>query len=212
MRILDISLTIGPSLITWPGDPVAEVRPAKRIARGDSSNVSELRFGSHTGTHVDPPFHFIDGGTTMDRLPLNALIGDCFVVDLTSVESAIEVQHLATALPRESPKRLLIKSRNSEIWEKGAKFTRDYVHLSESGARWLVESGTILVGTDFLSIEAAGAPSHPVHTTLLGAGVVIVEGLNLSQVAPGAYELACLPLRIEEGDGAPARAVLIQRE
>ena len=207
-RIIDISLDVSPSMLTWPGDPAVGIDPAKRMARGDPANVSELHMGSHTGTHVDPPFHFIDGAPGVDALPLDAMIGPATVVDFTDVEHTIGPDE-AARIPA-GAERVLFLTRNSRIWENPSpSFPDDYVALSPEGARTLVERGVRLVGVDFLSVERRGAQGHPTHVALLEAGVVIVEGLNLSGVEPGPYTLACLPLKIVDGDGAPARAVLI---
>lgn len=208
--IIDVSLPVGPQMLTWPGDPAVAIEGRSRIARGDAANVSELVMGSHTGTHVDPPVHFIDGAPGVDTLDLDALVGAAEVVDLRGIAGEIDVSHLeALALP-DGVERLLLYTDNSTLWTTDVVgFPDSYTCLSPDAARWLVERGVRLVGTDFLSIERRGAPGHPVHMTLLHAGVVIVEGLNLSGVEPGGYTFACLPLRVVDGDGAPARAILI---
>ncbi|MGH2655300.1 MAG: cyclase family protein [Actinomycetota bacterium] len=209
-RIIDVSLGIGPDLLTWPGDPGVEVVPAARLARGDPANVSELRLGSHTGTHVDPPWHFIDGGATIDAVPLEVLVGPAVVADLRGAGAVGPAELDALELPA-GTERLLCRTRNSELWSRGrVEFPPDYVAITPEGARWLVERDLRLVGVDFLSVERDGPPDFPVHRTLLGGGVVIVEGLDLSTVDPGPYTLVCAPLKILGGDGAPARALLIE--
>lgn len=192
--IIDISLPIGPDTPVWPGDPPVLVEPVARIEAGDPADVSRLVLGTHTGTHVDPPAHFVPGTATVDALPLDVLVGPAVVapfpvgpIDPVALESR--------SLP-EGTTRVLLQTAG----DAGA--------LTPDGARWLVERGVRLVGADTLSIEPA-SDDYPVHRILLGAGVVIVEGLDLSAVVPGAYQLVCLPLRIVGGDGAPARAVLI---
>lgn len=209
--LIDVSLSIGPDMLTWPGDPGVSVDEAKRISRGDPANVSELHLGSHTGTHVDPPLHFLDGGSGVDALPLDALCGPATVVDLTGVDGTVGAAQLeALSLPG-SVERLLLRTSNSELWSRPApEFPDTYVALDPSGARWVVDRRIRLVGIDFLSIETRGSPGHPVHRTLLEAGTVILEGLDLSVAAPGRYELLCLPLKVAGGDGAPARTVLIR--
>lgn len=210
-RVIDISLGISSAMLVWPGDPSVEVTPSSRIARGDHANVSTMRLGSHTGTHVDPPFHFIEGARTIDQISPDVLVGPAVVVDLRAVERTIEPADLVAAGLPEGVERVLFKTRNSAMWaDDRATFPDEYVALSPEGARWLVARGVCLVGTDFLSIEQRGAPGHPTHMALLDAGVVIVEGLDLSRVEPGAYTLACLPLKIVGGDGAPARAILMR--
>lgn len=212
-KIIDISLGIGPDLLTWPGDPGVEILPSSRLSRGDPANVSALRLGSHTGTHVDPPSHFIEDGATVETLSLDVLIGTVLVADFTGIAETIGAEELERLSLSKEITRLLIKTGNSRIWERRpADFPDAYASLTPDGAAWIVENGIRLIGTDFLSIEERGASGHPTHRTLLEAGVVIVEGLDLSRVEPGEYTLVCLPLKIIAGDGAPARAVLIERD
>ena len=211
-RIIDISLAIGPEMLTWPGDPGAVVERAKKIEDGDSANVSELRLGSHTGTHVDPPVHFLPGEIGVDKLSLDVFYGPAGVADLQDVEGPIGADRLADLDLDEGVERLLLKTTNSEIWKSPkVEFPEKYVSLGVDGAEWAVDRGLRLMGIDFLSIEdTGGAKDHPVHRTLLSGGVIIVEGLNLADVEPGDYILSCLPLKILDGDGAPARAALIE--
>ena len=208
--MVDITLPIGPDMLVWPGDPPVVVEAVSRLEDGDQANVSELRLGSHTGTHVDPPAHFLPDGATVDRLPLDALVGEAVVADFTDTPGPIGPAELDRLWLPATPTRLLLKTANSALWHGCGPipFPDHYVALSPEGAAWLVERGVRLVGTDFLSIEERGAPGHPTHHTLLRAGVVILEGLDLFAVEPGSYTLVCLPLKIAGGDGAPARAVL----
>jgi arylformamidase len=207
--IIDVSLGIGPSMLTWPGDPPVEIDPAKRLAKGDSANVSELRLGTHTGTHVDPPFHFIDGAPTAEALELDVLVGPAVVADLRGAGAAITPAELEALKLQPGTERVLFRTPNSELWtSKKVTFPDSYTALTPDGARWCVDRGIRLVGTDFLSIEQRGAPGHPTHVTLLKAGAIILEGLDLSRVDPGGYDLTVLPLKILGGDGAPARAIL----
>jgi arylformamidase len=209
-RIIDVSLPIGPDLLTWPGDPGIRIDPAKRIDRGDSANVSELHLGSHTGTHVDPPFHFLPGERSIDQLDLDVFLGPAVVADLGDAEAIGSAELKDLELPQ-GTERLLCRTRNSQLWTRlPADFPDDYVAVTEDGARWLVEHAIRLVGVDFLSVEKSAGSNHPVHRALLGEGTVIVEGLDLSRVEPGSYTLACFPLRITGGDGSPARAVLFE--
>lgn len=210
-RLIDVSLEIGPDLLVWPGNPGVTITPTSRISRGDTSNVSEIRLGSHTGTHVDPPFHFLDDGTTAEDLPLDVMMGESTVADLRGTPGPIGPAELAGLSLREETTRLLLRTDNSALWTADPHaFPDGYVCLSSDGARWLVDHGIGLIGIDFLSIEVRGAPGHPTHRTLLEAGVVILEGLNLSEVEPGEYTLVCFPLKIAGGDGAPARAILLE--
>jgi len=209
-RIIDVSLTIGPDLLVYPDNPEPSLRPELRIADGDAANVSELRMGTHTGTHVDPPLHFIEGADGMDRVPLEALVGPAWVVDMRGRPGPIGPDDLDGAGIPHRAERVLMRTDNSELWRKlPVDFPDSYVALAPEGARWVIEHGLKVIGTDFLGIEQRGAPGHPVHTSLLQAGVLIVEGLNLGDVEPGEYTLYCLPLKVEDGDGGPARAVLI---
>jgi arylformamidase len=209
-RIVDVSLPVGPDLLTWPGDPGIRIDPAKRIDRGDPANVSELHLGSHTGTHVDPPVHFLPGEHSIDQLDLDVFFGAAVVADLLDAECIGPAELDRLTLP-EGTERLLCRTRNSGLWSRRpVEFPEDYVAVTAEGARWLVGRGIRLVGVDFLSVEKDGPPDFPVHRTLLGGGTIIVEGLDLSGVEPGTYTFACFPLRITGGDGSPARAVLIE--
>ena len=213
MKIHDVTLTIRPGMTTWGDEPGPTIAPLRRIAKGDTSNVSTITFGDHTGTHVDPPIHFLEGGKTVDELPLDALLGPCRVLGYDS-EGNISAEWLERARVPADATRLLFKTRNSELWRDPLHhYTRDIVAVNASAAQWCVARGVRLVGIDYLTIEPQGPEKagYPTHKTLLGAGVVIVEGLDLRGIAPGAYELVCAPLKIENGDGAPARVFLIER-
>ncbi len=206
MPLLDVSLRLSPELPCYPGNPAFELQPVKRIARGDSSNVSALNLGTHTGTHVDAPRHFLDGGAGADELPLDVLVGAARVVHFPRV-GAVTAGQLQDVDLR-GVTRLLIRTDNSAGWAAGSRFNPDFVYLADDGARLLVERGIRLVGVDYLSVERFKAPGAPTHHALLDQGVVVVEGLDLSAAQPGDYELLCLPLKIAGGDGAPARVLL----
>ncbi|MPZ22686.1 MAG: cyclase family protein [Dehalococcoidia bacterium] len=195
-------------MIVYEGDPDVNVSVAASIASGDICNVSRLEIGSHTGTHIDAPRHFIEGAPGVDEIPLNALVGPASVIDATALTTNIDRDALIQLGVR-GPERIILKTRNSSLWSSQA-FSADYVGLAEDGARYLVEIGARLVGIDYLSIAPASDPV-PTHLALLGAGVVIVEGLDLREVEPGDYELVCLPLAVAGCDGAPARAMLLER-
>jgi len=210
-RIIDVSLPIGPDLLVWPGDPAVDITPRSQISKGDPANVSELRMGTHTGTHVDPPVHFVSGAPGMDRVPVDLLVGECVVADARGLRGQLGPADLDALKVPAGATRVLLKSDNSEIWRHlPAAFPDEYVCLSPEGAKWVAAAGIKLLGVDFLSVEQKGAPGHPTHVELLSKGVVIVEGLNLGDVEPGEYMLAVLPLKIVNGDGGPARAVLIE--
>jgi len=200
-------------MTTWGDEPGPTIAPVRRIAKGDSANVSLLSLGDHTGTHVDPPLHFIDGGNTVDQLPLDALLGPCRVIGYDGAGN-VSADWLDRAHVPPDATRLLFKTSNSDLWRDPLhRYTRDIVAVNASAARWCVARGVRLVGVDYLTIEPQGPEKagYPTHHTLLGAGVVIVEGLDLRGIAPGPYELVCAPLKIEGGDGAPARVFLIER-
>jgi arylformamidase len=209
-RLIDVSLGIGPEMLTWPGDPAADVVPRKQMARGDSANVSELRIGTHTGTHVDPPVHFIEGAEGIDRVPLDQLYGEAVVAELADANGPIAARDLDGLKVPEGTTRLLLKTSNSKIWDQDRpSFPDRYACLSVEAAEWVVQRGIQVVGVDFLSVEEKGAEGHPVHKALLSNGVSIIEGLDLREPPAGPCTLLCFPLKVLNGDGGPARAALI---
>jgi arylformamidase len=211
MKIFDISLTISPSLPVWPGDPPIELERVESMDKGAHVNVSHLSAGVHIGTHVDAPHHFLNDGHTVEQLPLDVLTGPCYVMQLPDGVEAITADVLAGVPFPTDAIRILFRTSNSRFWARGEKdFQENFVAVKEDGAKWLVGRGVQLVGVDYLSVAPFGA-SVPTHKILLEAGVVVVEGLDLSTVTRGFYELYCLPLKIQGSDGAPARAILIQR-
>jgi len=210
MTIYDISLTISPSLPTWPGDPPLELELIESMDKGAHANVTHLSAAVHLGTHVDAPHHFLNDGRTVENLPLDILTGPCYVTQLPDGIEAITAEVLDRTEITSEMKRVLFGTRNSHLWAKGeSKFQTDFVAITEDGAEWLVKRGIQLVGVDYLSVAPYG-DSVPTHTILLKAGVVVVEGLNLSKIVRGFYDLYCLPLKIAGSDGAPARAILVQ--
>jgi arylformamidase len=213
VKVHDVSLVLQPEMVTWPGEPGPKFMPLRRIALGDTANVSLITFGNHTGTHVDPPIHFIEGANTVDRLPIDALVGPCRVVAFPD-SGHVSGEWLDGANVPAGTERLLFKTRNSERWaDPAAAFTRDFTAIDASAARWCVEHRVKLVGVDYLSIEPQGPEKqgYPVHNTLLRANVVIIEGVDLRGIAAGDYELVCAPIKFLDGDGAPARVFLIAR-
>jgi arylformamidase len=204
-RFLDVSVPLAAGTPTYPGNPPFELDAIKRMAAGASSNVSRVVMGTHAGTHVDAPRHFFDNGTAVDDLPLDLLIGRARVVDLPK-RGGITADDLAAAGLREDL-RVLLRTPNSALWN-GSAFKEEYTHLTEGAARYLVEQGVKVIGIDYLSVEQFRKPGAPAHRALLSEGVIIIEGLDLSEAEPGMYELYCLPLRIAGADGAPARVVL----
>jgi arylformamidase len=204
-KLLDVSVPLSSGMPTYPGNPEFELHPVKRIARGDTANNSRLTMGTHTGTHVDAPWHFLDDGVGVEGLRLDLLIGRTRVVEVNK-RGGIGAEELAEAGLREDL-RVLLKTPNSALWN-GEDFHTEYTHLTEAGARYLVEQGVKVVGIDYLSVEQFKKAGAPAHRTLLGQSVVIIEGLNLSEADAGMYEMYCLPLRIPGADGAPARVIL----
>jgi arylformamidase len=205
MKLIDVSVALDTSLPTYPGNTPFSLEAVKRIASGDSSNVSTIHLSVHAGTHVDAPRHFFDSGIGVDALPLEMLCGRTWVIEVTS-RKAIAAEDLAAAHLSEDV-RVLIKTHNSRLWGT-AEFQKDFVGVTESGAKYLVEHGIKVVGVDYLSVEVFKTPGAPAHHTLLGAGTIVIEGLNLIDVEPAVYDMICLPLRVVGADGAPARVVL----
>lgn len=210
IRIYDITVPISAELPVYPGDPPIELERIMSLDKGDVANVTRLCCSTHIGTHVDPPSHFISGAMALDELPLEVLIGTARVAYVGDVP-AIDVAALERC-DLNGATRVLFKTRNSSFWppaEAGANvFREDFVYLEPDAARRLVELGVRLVGIDYLSVEKFNFDEPTTHLVLLGANVIVVEGLALRDVPPGDYELFCLPLKIKDGDGAPARVVL----
>ena len=201
-----MSVPVRTGMVVYDGDPEVRIERVMEIARGDLANLSRMELGTHTGTHVDPPLHFVDGGAGADRLPLDVLVGPAVVADARGAPGDIDAAALAALGVPPGTERLLLRTRNGDLWDRGA-FTRDYAGVADDAARELVAMGVRLLGIDYLSIAPSADPA-PTHRTLLQAGVVVVEGLDLRAAPAGTYELVCLPLRIEGADGAPARALL----
>lgn len=211
MTIFDISVPLSQSLPVWPGSMGMRLERVCRIENGDKANVSKLTCDVHTGTHIDAPAHFITGGNTVTQIPLDVLIGEAIVADLTTV-SIITPPDLAGLELPPGTKRLLLRTKNSKLWKDYSnEFCSHFVALTPEAAQWIVDWGIKLLGIDYLSIQPFMDSTQQTHFTLLSAGVVILEGLNLSQIVPDAYELICLPLKLVEAEGAPARAILRTR-
>ncbi len=208
MKIYDVTVGLSETMPIYAGDPVVNFSAAKSIARGDSANVSQIALGVHSGTHVDAPNHFIDGTRRVHELDPAKLVGPCRVVGVPDAVMAIEPQHVGNI---DGVERVLFKTRNSAFWaEPELGFRKDFTYLVPETAKLLADAGVVLVGIDYLSIEKSGSPGHPVHVALLEKEIVILEGLDLREIAPGDYELMCLPLKYDGagGDGAPARTFL----
>lgn len=211
MPIYDISLPISPLLPVWPGDPAVEVTRLLDMTHGDPINLTGLHSSAHIGTHIDAPRHVLRDGATVDTLSLDWLIGPAWVADAGD-EPVISAALLDRLAIPPGVTRLLLKTRNSRLWQgpMSPTFDKTFVALDVSAARWIVARNIRLVGVDYISVEGYDAePGLPVHTTLLQAGVIIIEGLTLAEVPPGFYQLIALPIKLAGADGAPTRAVLI---
>lgn len=204
-KIYDVSLTIYPGMLAWPGQPQMTMDTVKSIAQGDSSNVSLLHIGTHTATHVDAPRHFLPGALGIDSIRPEVLIGPARLFQLSEVHHID--RNLLEGLELKGVERLLFGTPNSTML-KQSQFEQDYIFISADAANYLVDMRIKLVGVDYLSVDQYQDKARPAHHILLGAGVAIVEGLDLTGVPPGDYELLCLPLKIKDGDGAPARVFL----
>ena len=203
-KCYDISLALSSDTVRWVGAPPLELVERRRLSRGDAANASAVTMSVHAGTHVDAPFHFVPDGAPIDGLPLEAFIGPARV-HAVDAQRYITAEHV-NALDLGDDTRVLFKTRNSSLLAQ-ADYNPDFAAFSLEAARALVERGVRLVGLDYLSVAHADE-QVPVHRAFLDHGVVLLEGIDLSQIAPGRYELICFPLRLRGADGAPCRAVL----
>lgn len=209
MTIYDISLPISPDLPIWPGDSAIVIEEIFSMDKGADANVSRLEAGVHIGTHVDAPHHFLNDGRTVENLALDILTGPAFVLHVNDDVDSITAEVLDAAPIPPATSRLLLRTKNSRLWTSDSrKFHSDFIAISSDGAEWLVEHGIQLIGVDYLSV-AAFDDSVPTHKTLLSAGIIVLEGCDLSQVPQGDYDLYCLPLKLVGSDGAPARTILV---
>jgi arylformamidase len=210
LTIYDITLTIDPSMPVWPGDPQVLLERVAKIEDGANANVSQVALSAHTGTHVDAPYHFLgDSPITIDVLPLEVLTGRAYLLHLPDQVDTITQDVLAHLDIPEDVERLLFRTRNSYYWTQNVRdFQTDFVGLDAGAAQFVADRHLKLVGIDYLSI-APYKKSRPTHEILLRNNIVIVEGLNLSAVPQGFYELYCLPMKLGGADGAPARVILV---
>ena len=210
MKLYDVSLPISNNLPVWPGDSPVSLKMTSSMAKGDQCNVTSIEMGTHVGTHIDAPYHFLEDGATIDAIPIETFIGPCLVVELDA-EDIIEKIDFQKYNPGKHS-RILIKTKNSELWANDvSSFDPKYVSLGIDAAQYLVEIKATLVGIDYLSIESFQCGICPVHRLLLENNITILEGLNLSGVKAGAYELICMPLKLQDCEGAPARVVLMEK-
>jgi arylformamidase len=200
--LIDVTVPIRPGMFVYPGDPEVRFELVRSMARGDDANVTRLDLGAHTGTHADAPGHVIQGGDGIDALALDALVGEAWVADATGLPGDLDAQGLAGLGIPEDVERLLLRTRNSELWARD-RFEHDFVVVAPDGAEALVARGLRLVGIDYLSVGTLET-----HLALLGAGTAVVEGLDLRRAPSGPCHLICLPMRLEGVDGAPARVLL----
>jgi arylformamidase len=210
MHTYDISLTIHPQMPVWPGDAPVDLHRTSKMEQGDRYNLTMMSMSAHVGTHVDAPYHFLGGDSpTVETLPLHLLTGRVFVAELSDTVDMITESVLAGAEIPPRTRRVLFKTRNSALWERQERnFQTDFVALTPDAAHFLVRRGVKLVGVDYLSVAPYNEDTAT-HQALLEAGIIILEGLDLSKVSGGRYMLYCLPLKIAGADGAPARAILV---
>lgn len=202
---IDISVPLKSGMVHWPGDPGVLIKRVKDMER-DGVNVSRIAMGAHTGTHMDAPAHFISGGKGIDQIPIPAIVGRARVIEIRNHQT-IRPEELRSARIRRG-ERILLKTGNSARCWATPSFVRDFISLSIEAANFLAERKVSTVGIDYLSVGAFQGDGPETHRILLGAGIWIIEGLDLSKVEPGDYDLVCLPLKIDGGDGSPARAIL----
>jgi arylformamidase len=204
MEIFDISQTLVEGIAVWPGDPEFIRRSVQKIAEGALSNVSEIRLGTHTGTHLDAPFHLDDSGKDVTGIGLRSLVGPARVVRFSG-ERSIQAVDLYP-LDWRGVERILFHTRSGSKPEN--VFDPDFIYFSKDAAEFLAGKGILLVGTDAPSVDALNSPDLPAHKTLFGAGITILESARLDDLSPGDYNLVCLPLKLAGADGSPARAIL----
>lgn len=203
----DISVPLRDGMIHWPGDPECHIKRVVSMDEGAVCNLTHLSMSAHTGTHMDAPRHFIADGLTMEQMPLEPVIGRCRVFELLDCGDQITVDDLKKLkiAPRQ---RVLFKTRNSTRSWAMNEFDKDFVSIRADAARYLVDQGVVTVGVDYLSIGGFNKDGVETHQIMLGAGIWVIEGLNLAEIKSGYYELICLPLKLEGADGAPCRVVL----
>lgn len=207
---IDCSLTLKSGMLHWPGDPPFSIERVRDMDKGDTVNLSKMSLGVHSGTHIDAPVHFVRGGAGIDRVSLDALVGPARVIDIAATDSIREEELAGQGI--ESGERILFRTRNSlrKILQS-EEFDEEFISLEEDAARFLVARGVRVVGVDYLSVGGYKKNGSVVHTVLLGAGIIVVEGLDLSVTSPGWYDMICLPMKIADADGAPARVILKKR-
>jgi arylformamidase len=205
-RWIDISVPLRSGMVHWPDNPPVRIERMLDMERGDVANVSKFSLGSHTGTHMDAPIHFVRAGEGIDRLPLDATIGRARLIEIQDPVSIKPDELSQHGIGR--GERVLFKTRNSSLGWWTQDFIEDYVYVSQEAARYLANREVRTVGVDYLCVGGFRRDGVETHQVLLGTGIWVIEGLDVGRVEPGEYELICLPLKVEDGDGAPARAIL----
>ena len=209
MKIIDISILIDDKLPLWPGSALLEVNKISSISKGDEVNETRVSMNMHTGTHIDAPLHFVKNGKAIDSLPLDIFIGSVFVAEIKDVKEITADDINKLDIPKETT-RILFKTSNSKLWESGVQeFQKDYVGLDESAAKWLADNNIRLVRVDYLSVTKFDNATE-IHKILLKNQIALLEGIDLSKVETGEYQLICLPLKIKDIEATPVRAVLVK--
>jgi arylformamidase len=203
---IDVSVPVKSGMAHWPGDIDVSVSRVSSMAEGAQYNLTQLHMSAHTGTHMDAPLHFVDGGRSIDQMPVDATVGIARVIEIDAQDAINRVDLEPFAI--EAGERIIIKTGNSaRCWETD-EFVKDFVYISEDGARFLVERGVRSVGVDYLSVAGFYKDTVETHVVLLQAGIWLIEGLDLRGIEPGRYDLVCLPIKLLAADGAPARAIM----
>ncbi len=210
MKIHDVTLPLTPGIVVYPKNPNFKFDAVSRKKDGASSNGSLVTMGTHTGTHVDAPFHIDDAGGGVETLPLDALAGKARVIHVAVSGRPVSADDLKTK-DLTGVERLLIRTSNSDRWATATAFDEAFVGLGGDAAQLIADRKMKLVGVDYLSVDKFRSGTHPAHHALIGAKVVILEGVNLATVPEGDYDLFVGPLLIPGSDGSPARVFLIER-
>jgi len=206
-RWIDLSLTLKSNMVHWPTDPPFSIERVRDMDKGDIVNLSKIMMGAHSGTHVDAPVHFIKGAKGVDRLLFDSLIGTARIIGIADADTIKEKELAGSGIKK--GERILLRTRNSlnKLLHKNT-FTEDFVYMEKDAAEFLVSRGIKTLGVDYLSVGGYKKNGPDVHKLLLGAGILIIEGLDLTEALPGNYDMVCLPMKILDSDGAPARVIL----
>jgi arylformamidase len=206
-RWIDLSLTLKSNMVHWPTDPPFSIARVREMDKGDTVNLSKIIMGAHSGTHVDAPVHFIKGAKGVDQILIDSLIGPARIIEIADVDTIKEKALAGHGIKK--GERILLRTRNSinKILYKDT-FTKDFVYMEKGAAEFLVARGIKTLGIDYLSVGGYKKDGPDVHRMLLGAGILIIEGLDLTEALPGRYHMICLPMKILDSDGAPARVIV----